>query len=384
MANYFQCPHCGAPNDSEERCSYCENHFTKEVILSLSKTDKSIFDLGIYELREGRTWDAKKIFDSILIKDSQNRLALFYKYIIEISLGNDLNKISQRLTELNYFKVDYLLAIDLFEGLEGYLSSNDTILTDNFILYIEMLPIDTRIMFLEVMLKRYSNGLSIEGRILNELEILLSHKELFLLNENVTVRLVNQIKEGFSSTLEILQKSIGLKKKILLRNSQLSESPLSENEILAGYLNKEYKFIEFLKTCTFLNTIPQIVFEKYIEDCEKKDDQIRNSVIDTGNSVIDTGAENKKPNACFIATATMGSYDHPVVIDLREFRDTWLLKRHWGVVFTDWYYRHGPKAAVIIFNSFLLKKISFIIIVKPLHFFSKIIAGVNIPKKQKV
>lgn len=80
-------------------------------------------------------------------------------------------------------------------------------------------------------------------------------------------------------------------------------------------------------------------------------------------------------SACFVATATMGSNDHPVVIDLRLFRDSWLLSRHWGVKFVNWYYRHAPKAADIISDSFLLKKISFIIIVKPLHFFTKIILG---------
>ncbi len=39
----------------------------------------------------------------------------------------------------------------------------------------------------------------------------------------------------------------------------------------------------------------------------------------------------------------MGDYNHPVVVDLRMFRDNWLLKRNWGVQFTNWYYTHGPK-----------------------------------------
>ena len=70
---------------------------------------------------------------------------------------------------------------------------------------------------------------------------------------------------------------------------------------------------------------------------------------------------------CFIATAAMGDYDHPVVVDLRFFRDNWLLKRDWGVKFTNWYYQKGPIAANLIEKSTLLKKLTFILIVKPLQ-----------------
>ena len=81
--------------------------------------------------------------------------------------------------------------------------------------------------------------------------------------------------------------------------------------------------------------------------------------------------ESKKP--CFVATAVLGHYNHPIVIDLREFRDNWLLKRKWGVKFTEWYYLNGPKASKLIEKSFFLKKITFILLIKPLHLFTKII-----------
>lgn len=68
-------------------------------------------------------------------------------------------------------------------------------------------------------------------------------------------------------------------------------------------------------------------------------------------------------SGCFIATAAMGDYNHPVVMDLRVFRDNWLLKRNWGVKFTSWYYTQGPKAANVIEKSLLLKKITFYTIV---------------------
>jgi len=74
---------------------------------------------------------------------------------------------------------------------------------------------------------------------------------------------------------------------------------------------------------------------------------------------------------CFIATATMGDYDHPVVVDLRTFRDNWLLKRKWGVVCTNWYYIYGSKVAKVIEKSNFYRKITFLFLIKPLHLITK-------------
>jgi hypothetical protein len=92
------------------------------------------------------------------------------------------------------------------------------------------------------------------------------------------------------------------------------------------------------------------------------------------DTIVAVGPENKKSSSggCFIATAAMGDYNHPVVVDLRIFRDEWLLKRNWGVQFTSWYYTHGPKAAYILEKSETLKTITFILLVKPLHLITKV------------
>jgi hypothetical protein len=74
---------------------------------------------------------------------------------------------------------------------------------------------------------------------------------------------------------------------------------------------------------------------------------------------------------CFIATATMGSYDHPVVVELRLFRDNWILQKSWGYGFVRWYYHYGAMVAKFIEKSFFLKKISYLLIVKPLYIISK-------------
>jgi len=89
-------------------------------------------------------------------------------------------------------------------------------------------------------------------------------------------------------------------------------------------------------------------------------------------ALIATGAVKiSGKGGCFIATATMGDYDHPVVLELREFRDQYLLERNWGKKFTKYYYKFSPYPAKVISQSNLLKKISYIFIVKPLSFIVK-------------
>ena len=93
----------------------------------------------------------------------------------------------------------------------------------------------------------------------------------------------------------------------------------------------------------------------------------KNSLKALGHDVPHDVPSTSSKGPCFIATAAMGSYDHPVVMDLRLFRDNWLLKRNWGVAFTKWYYTYGPKAARVIEKSVVLKRLAYIIIVKPLQ-----------------
>jgi hypothetical protein len=85
------------------------------------------------------------------------------------------------------------------------------------------------------------------------------------------------------------------------------------------------------------------------------------------------GNPSYSKSGCFIATATMGSYDHPKVMELRYFRDNWILQKSWGEGFVKWYYHYGAIVANYIENSFLLKKISYLCIVKPLVFLSRIL-----------
>ena len=76
---------------------------------------------------------------------------------------------------------------------------------------------------------------------------------------------------------------------------------------------------------------------------------------------------------CFIATAALGSYDHSQVIELRHFRDEWILTKNWGAGFVKWYYHYGAIAAKFIEKSFTLRKLSYLFIVKPLVILSRIV-----------
>ncbi|MEY4930080.1 MAG: hypothetical protein RI909_804, partial [Bacteroidota bacterium] len=102
------------------------------------------------------------------------------------------------------------------------------------------------------------------------------------------------------------------------------------------------------------------------------DNSLYSDAINQSVLPIDLKKDKDKGN-CFIATAALGNYDHPVVVDLRIFRDKWLLQRNWGVRFTNWYYTHGPKAANVIKKSKLLKTLTFTLIVKPLQLITKLI-----------
>ncbi|MDQ5985376.1 MAG: hypothetical protein CSYNP_01085 [Syntrophus sp. SKADARSKE-3] len=72
--------------------------------------------------------------------------------------------------------------------------------------------------------------------------------------------------------------------------------------------------------------------------------------------VSDT-AGGSSSDRCFIATAAFGSYLHPYVGLLRNFRDVFLLTTEMGKGFVDWYYRVSPPMANFIADSGFLKAV---------------------------
>lgn len=62
----------------------------------------------------------------------------------------------------------------------------------------------------------------------------------------------------------------------------------------------------------------------------------------------------EKRKSCFIATATLGDIDHPLVETLRQFRDHILAHSFLGRKFIDLYYRYSPPIAELISRHFYL------------------------------
>jgi len=75
----------------------------------------------------------------------------------------------------------------------------------------------------------------------------------------------------------------------------------------------------------------------------------------------------EKKKKCFIATAVYGDQDHPTVVELRSYRDNWLVRRSWGQQFIEKYYSYSPPIANFIEKSKILRATTFILLVKPLH-----------------
>ena len=84
------------------------------------------------------------------------------------------------------------------------------------------------------------------------------------------------------------------------------------------------------------------------------DDDDRNPAWDAIRDPGGPGVAGGGGGGCFIATAAYGSYLHPFVKTLRDFRDTILLTWSPGKSFVAWYYRVSPPIAEAIARSYVL------------------------------
>lgn len=73
-------------------------------------------------------------------------------------------------------------------------------------------------------------------------------------------------------------------------------------------------------------------------------------------------------SGCFVATAVYGDYDHPIVKDLRVFRNNHLFTSKLGRKFVNVYYAHGPKLAEKIQSQKTITFITRNAFIFPLHF----------------
>lgn len=81
--------------------------------------------------------------------------------------------------------------------------------------------------------------------------------------------------------------------------------------------------------------------------------------------------EEAKKGGCFIATACFDYYDAPEVMELRKFRDNYLLTKAIGKQFVAFYYRIAPSFSKFLVRHHYVKLIVKNIILRPIVFIIK-------------
>ena len=220
-----------------------------------------------------------------------------------------------------------------------------------------------------------------------------TEKEVSLKMANEVTFYINKAKlcELNSSSIEKTTKDIAYNIFNYCNKWLLTEKPILVEGYSLEQINKMFDFLKLHKIAYDLhpdiNFLKKAINELWAPTATNKQfifgvirwklmDQ-RQIIIDEYESIIkskDSSYEApKQKGKCFIATATMGSYDHPEVMELRNFRDNWILEKKWGEGFVAWYYHYGSIAAKSIEKSFVLKKICYLLIVKPLVYLSRIV-----------
>lgn len=73
------------------------------------------------------------------------------------------------------------------------------------------------------------------------------------------------------------------------------------------------------------------------------------------------------PEGCFIATASYGTATHPKIDLLRDFRDDHMKGKKAGELFIRNYYRFSPPVARFIARHPVLRNVTRVFLVEPLH-----------------
>lgn len=84
--------------------------------------------------------------------------------------------------------------------------------------------------------------------------------------------------------------------------------------------------------------------------------QLNNFTNRSSNYYSGTNNSDRSSSACYIATMVYGSYEHPQVLKLRNFRDKILSKSDFGRGFIKIYYKYSPILVEHFKDKFILKK----------------------------
>lgn len=399
MSEVIQCKSCGSSNQLPDGrnsmfCAFCGSVIEKKVIYEpqQNKVFPKIISKGKRELPFKETkW----------YKDKMSANSFAVEQILKNKIDRDIYEMTKKYGSMNY----------IFNNIEGY-RTNDGY--NAIIIYEPSNSFsddrkETEFVPFEYDYSEYESKLDLSSMNIKSFNDILSHYDLSDIHELTSLNLDNNQITNWDGILEFKILS-----KLSLANNYIESYPeklpkmdfyvslihidLSNNK-LTSFPEKIEKF-DYKKTTINLNDNPidwnsvpteigschvldngsfakwrfklhidenKILTFDYIETPEDKKrlDELKEEKLKEQKN---SSGEGK----CFIATATMGSYNHPEVMELRQFRDNWILRQSWGENFVKWYYHYGEKLAKVIEPNSFLKKISYYTIVKPLVIISRI------------
>ena len=270
------------------------------------------------------------------------------------------------IVELKHHKLEdiiLLLEVDFSFAIDNVLSTGENIIGQgkfNYNLFFEFISNFSskfKVEILDIFGKRFKRLGIFSKKGMDEIESIIEAKNFFYLDKERSNHFILNLKNTF------LNKIIDQKKDFqrILNNGIKEIDKDYEKNNYNEYLELYNRFIAISSSLKDILEFAEINYNDFFSEIII----IQEDILAIESKMFAT------KNGCFIATATMGDYNHPVVMDLRLFRDNWLLKRKWGVQFTKWYYTTGPKAARVIEKSHLRRKVCYFLVIKPLHFISK-------------
>jgi hypothetical protein len=135
-------------------------------------------------------------------------------------------------------------------------------------------------------------------------------------------------------------------------------------EIVEKMMSIDAELTEMLFAGKFIEA-EKAIDERFLFSGSGKESYGKYNLFKIVEAKLKAASPGKSPpkSGRFVATACYGDYEHPIVMELRQFRDDVLESTIGGRVFVRWYYRCSPPFANFI--SPLLKTLARVLIVAP-------------------
>jgi len=187
---------------------------------------------------------------------------------------------------------------------------------------------------------------------------------------NVNNRSINEIFEEFHSGknelfVKIQELLILSESKLPIIKSAFKDNPEKylevSNEIaevsiaclIHAYNNSNAQF----KSSTYLELFEEVGLLEMSFETKKK--HLNNLTIIRNNysNELESNSSNEVADGCYIATMVYGDYNHPQVLVLRDFRDSFLVHFYLGRSFIKFYYEYSPSWVKALENKKTFNKI---------------------------